>query len=464
MMSRIGCGRSEIRRSSVRGEIVLRRIAIPSLMLAACSGTFAERSLSTEPGSPRGGELVFAALPPGVHLEVDYPHAGDVIADYACGAFFAGRAKVIEARMDVAIVIDTSRSTIDPSGADVDRDGVTGVGAPEKVQSIFDAGSDDREDSILAAEISAARRLVSGFEPRTTRIALIAFAGDPRSAYSDRPPRDAPARTLEPLTSDISKIQGALEALLHESPRGATHMAAGLNQAIAELGASELGTAGARVIYFFTDGQPTLPFAPEREGDNVREVLKAIGRASNAGIRIDSFAIGADALDGPLAVVEMARLTDGEFVPVRDPAQLTVAVEHTEAPGLRSVRVFNRRTDAEAPLLRVQDDGSWGAFVTLEDGPNEIEVTARSSDGSETVRTIGVRYEHQAQPRVVSEELQALHRALLTDCLDRERRKRLELELELKRRLRLEIEEERRKATKRAKDQRKRLELSIEEE
>lgn len=437
------------------------RLGVTAVLVAFCSVALAEPPRPDSEGEPISEEVLFEILPPRVLLEVDYPHDGDEIADYICGAFVAGRAEVVT-EMDVAIVIDTSLSTIDPSGADIDGDGVTGTGSRRYVESIFDTGIDDRDDSILAAEVAAARRLMAGFNFRKTRVALVAFAGDPRTVFSDRPPRNPPARTLVPLTSDFSKISDALDALLTESPRGATHMAAGLDQAIGELASTDVEGAASRAILFFTDGHPTLPRKPEQNSDAIRETLKAVDRAARAGLRIHSFAIGADALEEPLAVVEMARRTHGRFVPVRRPAQFLDAIEQAQISGLSEVRVTNRRTGKEAPLLRVQEDGTWGAFLILEDGENEIEVAARASDGTETVRSIGVQYQQGAQPAVVDDTLQVIHKTLLSDCLDRERRETHESKVELLRTLRREIEEERAKARQRAAKQRKNLTLSIE--
>jgi hypothetical protein len=167
-------------------------------------------------------------------------------------------------------------------------------------------------------------------------------------------------------------------------------------------------------------------------------------------------------LEKPLAVVEMARRTHGRFVPVRRPAQFLDAIEQAQILGLSEVRVTNRRTGKEAPLLRVQEDGTWGAFLILEDGENEIEVAARASDGTETVRSIGVQYQQGAQPAVVDDTLQVIHETLLSDCLDRERRETHELKVEHLKTLRHEIEEERAQARQRAAKQRKTLKLSIE--
>jgi hypothetical protein len=107
-------------------------------------------------------------------------------------------------------------------------------------------------------------------------------------------------------------------------------MAAGVDQATIEL----TGLRGARskpdpdsekVVFFFTDGQPTLPYASEPT--TCARCCAPRTRAQRANIRIHSFAIGPEALAGPIAAVEMASRTHGYFIPVRKPGDLVDIVE-----------------------------------------------------------------------------------------------------------------------------------------
>ena len=141
-------------------------------------------------------------------------------------------------------------------------------------------------------------------------------------------------------------------------------MAAGVDQATIELA----GLRGAvsrpkppaeKVAFFFPDGQPTMPYGPEAEADNVRAVLRAANRARRAGVRIHSFAVGPDALEGPIAVVEMASRTDGYFTPVRHPGDLVNAVESVNIANLEQVDLKNQTTKQPARYFRATADGSW---------------------------------------------------------------------------------------------------------
>ena len=63
------------------------------------------------------------------------------------------------------------------------------------------------------------------------------------------------------------------------------------------------------------------------EPDTGRAVWRAARRARRADTRLHSFATGPDALDGPIATVEMASRTRGYFTPVRHPGDLVDVVE-----------------------------------------------------------------------------------------------------------------------------------------
>ena len=281
----------------------------------------------------------------------------------ACGIFVSGRARALTGELrgfDVAIVIDTSLSTIEPTGADVNGNGIVGSPYLGPVGSLFDAAGDDPGDSILAAEVAAARRLLRELDPRSTRVALITFAGEmepvPSRFFFSRSAAP-PATTREPLTREFARIERALDDLLASEPDGVTHMAAGVDQATREL----LGQPGARsapdprsekVVLFLTDGQPTLPYGPGKDAENVRAVLDAAERARQGAVRVHTFAIGPEALAGPIATVELAARTHGYFIPVRDPGDLVDVVEAVRLPDLNDVAVRSLTTGEPAHPFR----------------------------------------------------------------------------------------------------------------
>jgi hypothetical protein len=408
-----------------------------------------------------------------IQLDIEYPYDGAVVPRHACGAFVSGRALALHLhRFDVIIVIDTSRSTADASGADINGNGFIGRARFGRIGSEFDMGLTDPGDSILAAEVAAALRLLRGFDPRSTRVGLVTFAGEPpgqRRGFFARRPRK-PAVTLESLTNEYELVAEALNRILASEPEGDTHMAAGVEQATVEL----LGLKGAlsqaapgreKLVFFFTDGQATLPYGPGFEADNVRAVLHAANRAQRGGIRIHSYAIGPDALAGPIAVVEMAARTNGDFTPVRHPGDLVDLVEEVDLANLGEVRLRSATTGEASQLFRTTADGSWVGFVKMQPGLNEIEVLARAEDGTQVTENLTVRLDPDLPSSGIPQNLVVQRNRLLEDCLHELKRARLATKEKLTERVRkdllLEIKRERAEANRRAAEQRKELQLEV---
>jgi Mg-chelatase subunit ChlD len=368
-------------------------------------------------------------------------------------------------RFDVILVIDTSGSTSAPAGTDVNNNGEVGAPILGRVGSIFGTGLTDEGDSILAAEIAAARQVLRGLDPRSTRVGLVAFAGEAiGSGRSNR--KDA--YTVEGLTRDYARIESGLDELLASEPHGDTHMAAGVDQATIELlglrgSYSEIDPNSEKVTFFFTDGQPTLPYGSGAEADNVRAVLRAAERARRGHIRIHSFALGPEALEGPIAAVEMASRTQGYFTPVRNPGDIVDVVEEVSFANLEKVTLAHVDTRAEAQPFRLTADGSWAGFLKLEPGRNRIRATAVAEDGATADRGIQVTHVEAANEAELPVELVVQRNRLLEDCLLLARQERLDRERarneEIRRALKLEIERERREARERAEAQRKSLDL-----
>jgi hypothetical protein len=417
-----------------------------------------------------------------IELEVEHPRDGATVNGSACGVFVAGRALAVPGeapRLDVVIVLDTSLSTIDASGADINSNGVVGRPLVGRTGSVFDERSSDPGDSVLAAEVAAARLLLRGLDPRRTRLAVVTFAGEAPDvrAWGTAGQRPEPASTVQPLTFDHARIDRALSEVLGQEPSGSTHMAAGVDRATRELVAAAGASAdpgSEKVVVFFTDGQPTLPYGPASERGNVLAVLDAADRAARADVRIHSFAIGPEALEGPVAVVEMAARTGGSFTPVPRPGSLVELMRDVRFASLSDVTLRNATTGAGARPFRLFADGSWIGFLKMDPGLNRIEVAARAEAGTDALRTLKVRLDPGMPPPALLPMYVIQRNELLEICLEDQRRlrvaleeltrKQLELEIERTRKeLRIEIERARAKARERAATQRKELKFEIDE-
>jgi hypothetical protein len=417
-------------------------------------------------------KLKSARRPTEIEIGIDFPADG-AIFDSAAGAFLAGRALATQGdytRFDVVLVLDTSGSTADATGVDVNGNGVVGAGG---LRGLFRMGADPG-DSILAAEVAAAVRLLDRFDPRNVRASIVTFSGAPPDAagygggivipVGGGGPLP-PAITQTPLTSDFAAVRRSLEHVLEWGPFGSTHMAAGMDQATIEL----LGLRGAlsepdpntqKVVIFLTDGMPSLPTGIESY--DVRACLRAADRARRAGITVHTFAIGPEALSGPIAPVEMAQRTGGTFTPVRNPADIVSMIEGVSLVDLSELRVRNLTTQKDAAEVDLRMDGGFGALVDLKPGKNRIEVAARADDGTESRREITLHFAPGAPPPQVPGPLAAARNALLERRLATLKQVGLGIEQQRTDQTRREIALEIERAQARAGEQRRELHIEPE--
>jgi von Willebrand factor type A domain len=223
---------------------------------------------------------------------------------------------------DVAIAIDRSTSTREPTGLDLDGDGV--VGAYE--------GSEytDRGDSLLAAELAAVRRLVEAATLEGMRFAIVSYSGqddfpleDSVTQRVDR--RDA--RLEAELTDDRSALEAAVARVGDRGNDGSSSFAPAMRLALRSLSARDGSDEPARRrrVLFLSDSQTPARYAPmERFAyDDARMEVEA-RRAIKAGVAFHSFGIGAaaDSADIPHALAQIAGATGGTYRAVPDPRDL----------------------------------------------------------------------------------------------------------------------------------------------
>jgi hypothetical protein len=421
--------------------------------------------------SPGPGEFVQPKRAPArVELTIDYPGEGEVFGG-PVGAFLAGQALAIQGelrRFDVMIVLDTSGSTGDMTGADVNGNGLVGSGG---LSGLF--RGNDPGDSVLAAEVAGALRLLEQLDPRIARVGVVSFSGTPSAppgTFILNAREGPPAVTEQPLTTDFRRVADALQRVLARGPYGSTHMAAGLDQATIELlglrgAVSDPNPESSKVVLFLTDGLPTLPIENSLS-DNVMAAVRAAERARKAHIQVHTFAIGQEALSGPIAPIEIANRTRGVFTPVRHPAEIVAVMEEVSLANIDSVAVRNLTTGKDADELSVSLDGSWNALVALAPGRNRIEVVARSSDGVESRRELELQSAPDAALPPVPPALATGRNVLLERRLAKLKQVAVAIEQQkadqTRRELALEIERERRQAHERAAVQRRELRLDVE--
>jgi len=416
-----------------------------SLALLALPWTGADAAASSDPGP--------------VRVLLERPQAGEAVENQVHLAPIRGSAVSSGERpasFDVFLVVDVSHSTRCASGVDTDRDGTLGTNPQLELLPSGthppDACNTDPGDSVLATEVAAARSLLRGVEPGRVRMGLITFSGDVDLETGLRlDPAQSDAWLEVPLTDDFSEVERGLDRVLERGPHGATNFSAGVRLAITELA----GLRGARsrprpdakgVVLFLTDGTPTFPIGLAENSDegDVEAALAAARLAHQAGVTINTYAIGPDALTSPVAATEMARETLGSFTPVRNPGDLGAVLQGVSFSNIEDVVVTNLTTGDFSTDVRLEPDGSFSGFVPVREGSNRVRVTALASDGERGSVEVDLRFS-------------------MAGISDRELAKELERIRERNKQLKLLLERKRIEAFRRREQQRKELEIELAE-
>lgn len=340
---------------------------------------------------------VFASEGESVRILIEAPKAGEKVQNKVHQAPIRGTAVAAGERpalFDVMIVIDISGSTKVASGVDVDGDGVVGINPQFELLPAGtypeDTVSTDPGDTILAAEIAAADALIANLEQSgRIRVGIITFSGEMNDQGMRKSYDQQDAWVEVPLTSDFAAARRRLPAILARGPYGGTNFAAGLRTAIGEL----VGLSGARsqprpdakrVILFLTDGLPTFPIGVGSVSDpgDIEAALTAARLAHKAGITVNTYALGPNALTNPFAATEVARITLGNYLPVQNPGNIVSFLQGVSFANVDDVVFTNLTTKEVSYDVNLLPDGSFTGFVPVREGRNQVRVTALAADGS----------------------------------------------------------------------------------
>lgn len=393
-----------------------------------------------------------------VQIEIESPRPGQRVENRVDQAPIRGRASAQGQRasdFDVMVVLDVSHSTRCASGADVDGDGEVGVDPRlELLPGSYpeDQCNTDPDDSILHAEADAARALLASLDARRSRVGLVTFAGEVDPATRQRrSPTQQDAWLHVPLTHDFRVVLDAIDAVVARGPAGATNFAAGIRLAVTELsglpGARSQRRAGARpVILFLTDGVPSFPIGSGLVTDpgDVEAAISAAKLAQIAGIRINTYALGAQALSYPQAATEMAAVTLGTYTPVQNPGDIVAMLQGVSFANVEDVVITNLTTGDFSTDVALKPDGSFSGFVPVREGRNQVRVTALASDGSRGSVTLDLAFGRtQLTDLELARELERIRHMNKELLLLKERRKIEDFREREKKDLELEVERKR---------------------
>lgn len=358
--------------SVARGLLVL----VASLLAVSCAAV-------PDPGPAEALAAARAAGPGGPRpwVELDAPVDGAEVRALMPWVEVQGRAGLGTIHhYDVVLAIDVSRSVLDPSGADVDGDGVVGekqIVPPWVGWDEIRVWTTDWDDTTFRAEIRAAELLVDRLVD-TTRVGIVTF-GNQASEQTG-------LTTAERARSKLGRIRDP-------KPNAGTALSRGIDAAVRVLNDGPSVAGRERVILLISDGMPTLP----EPWDNAeRAALDAAEVAADQGIRIHAIALGDEAIRRTNVFERVAVGTRGQYVPLENPGDLPTILPHLSLGGLDAVEVRNRTAGTSSEAVRVFPDGAFDAFVKLMPGANVLEIEAELVDGRRATATRTVVY-HQPQ-------------------------------------------------------------------
>jgi Mg-chelatase subunit ChlD len=352
-------------------------------------------------------------------VQIHSPKDGATISQEQNLVFVSGKVAATAARstnVDIVLLLDASGSTAQYAGIDLaEMDQLPEIGSGLNTPQIFIGGMSvggpamrNLRNSILAAEVIAARRLLTQLNSETTRVGVVSFG--------------EAAKLVQPLTHEFERVRVALDEIYKAGPYGGTNMVEGIRTGITELmgmGTSEKKTDAVKVEFLLTDGFPTMPIGGGKRAtpQDTDLAINAARLAGRAGIKVHVFALGEEALSYPRAAVGIARQSGGTYTPVSRPVDILSVVENISAVGVDYVQILNQTSGQRASQLRLAADGFFSAAVPVVEGRNRIDVFARASDGSNGKDSITIDYRSGNQKSL---ELEVF--------LEREKKLKLEVE------------------------------------
>ncbi len=356
-----------------------------------------------------------------VYLEVDAPRSGDLVREPMGLLEVRGWAGTgLRGKHDVMIVLDRSASTFRASGVDVDGDGLVGRNFPGEQSEHPVLWTSDFGDTVVSAELLAARRLIERLDPETTRMGLVSFGSN--------------AKLEAPLGSSKAELLAALDAIPPE-PKGGTYMYGAIEEAIVAFGPRPENPAERRQrqILLLSDGIPTAPDPPAAA---LATSVHAARNAARAGARISAFALGPAAAQGHAQFEEIVAANGGDLVVLDAPADIVEFVPYMSWTRIARVTLENATTREAGRAVRLFPDGTFDGFAPLALGRNEIRFSAQAENGATLSVTRWVTFEKTLpDPEKLARLRRLLEvRAIETELAERARVKR-ERTLELQKQL-----------------------------
>ena len=335
-----------------------------------------------------------------VQLSIDTPQPHALLGGPSALAFLSGRALAFDIGtqgLDLILAIDTSDSTDERFF----EPGSVRVGERSFWLELRDNLAQRRqaptEETLLGAQIRVAQELLARLDPRTTRVGIVAYAGDWEPEIPD-------SRTEVGLTADFDEVRRGLARIQRRGSWGPTNMVAGLMRGVSELLATPSALASpraevGRVVVILGDWTGLRPF---RENPTAPTELSAlrVSYAQRAQVRVDSVVVGEEARRPLAAARHLAAATRGSVTRVSDPADLEALFEELDYTRVELIQVRNRSLGSPWRTALRTADGGFASLVPLEEGLNHLQVSVRARNGTGVMREVDVGYapSHDRQP------------------------------------------------------------------
>jgi hypothetical protein len=280
----------------------------------------------------------------------------------------------------VIIAIDESPSTFLPTGIDLDGDGEVGRQRSVSLLGPIQASSDP-DDSVLHAELLAARALIrqldrrrraSGPDLRRKGQRAAPSAPDARAGR----PRRVPDRSYPSCTSLPAALDG-------RSTRSSTF--------------ARTSCAGSGRCCCSPDGQPLQQIVGRMQA------LAAAEKMGEIGVPVQAFALGLTAIENSDFYRSLAEQSGGKFVPLQNPADVVNELANLRFTGLEDVQIESSPIGQPGRAVRVFPNGSFDGYVPLAEGENLITITGRMQNGQKLTATRTVFFERPSHPSPADE-------------------------------------------------------------
>ena len=174
----------------------------------------------------------------------------------------------------------------------------------------------------------------------------------------------------------------------------------------------------------------TVQIRSPNDGAQITQEQDLARQAGEAGIGVNAFGLGEDAVSNPRALVGIAKESGGTYVPVLRPADTLAVVDKVSAVGVDSIQVTNETIQQKALRSRLAVDGYFASAVPVVEGLNRSQVVDRARDGSIGRDTVTVRYEPGGKRSLDLEIFLENEKRALDLDISLEQKKRLNLEVE----------------------------------